>query len=127
MTVVFAADGQVTPARGVRGGGNGNVGRIELIDEQGNATRMPNVGQIEIRRGQWLRGLDTAGGGYGDPLERDPEQVLEDVIERYITTTHAKDVYGVVFTGSADDETLRIDGAATSLARAGLRPMKTLA
>jgi len=122
MTVVFAADGQVTPARGVRGGGNGNVGRIELIDEHGETTRMPNVGQVEIQRGQWLRGLDTAGGGYGDPLARDPAKVLEDVVERFISLAHARDVYGVVFTGSADNETLAVDVAATTRLRADLRP-----
>ena len=119
MTVVFAADGQVNPARGVRGGGQGNVGRMELIDEAGQVTRMPNVGQFELRKGQWLRGIDTAGGGYGDPLQREPRRVLEDVLERYVTAGHAREVYGVVLSGSADDETLAVDETATASLRAG--------
>jgi N-methylhydantoinase B len=121
MTVVFAADGQQNPARGVRGGGDGNVGRIDLIDEAGVMTQMPNVGQVELKQGQWLRGLDTAGGGYGDPLEREPSRVREDVLERFICMAHARDVYGVVLRGAVDDETLAIDEAATMAARLAMR------
>lgn len=121
MTVVFAADGQRNPARGVRGGGDGNVGQVDLLNEQGGETRMPNVGAVEIRRGQWLRGLDTAGGGYGDPLTREPSRVREDVLERYASVGHARDVYGVVFTGEAADENLEVDAAATAAERTRLR------
>jgi N-methylhydantoinase B len=121
MTVVFAADGQVNPARGVQGGGDGNVGVTELIDEQGQTHRMPNVGQIVLGPGQWLRGVDTAGGGYGDPLEREPERVREDVLERFVSIAHARDVYGVVFTGSVEAERLAVDATATAARRAELR------
>ena len=121
VTVVFAADGQRHAPRGVRGGGDGNTGRIDLIDEHGRETRMPNVGQVELRKGQWLRGLDTAGGGYGDPLEREPERVREDVLERYVSLAHAREVYGVEFTGAVDDESIAVDVTATAARRARLR------
>lgn len=121
MTVVFAADGQRHPARGVRGGGDGNVGRMDFIDADGKLTQMPNVGQFVLRQGEWLRGLDTAGGGYGDPLTRDPARVLDDVLEGYASEAHAREVYGVVFSGSADDETLAVNAAATAEQRAALR------
>lgn len=127
MTAVFAADGQTHAARGVRGGGDGNIGRVELIDESGLATPVPNVCQIEIRPGQWLRGLDTAGGGYGDPLERSAAAVREDLLERFVTADHAYDVYGVAFTGSADDESLAVDQAATAARRTQLRAAKSSA
>ena len=117
MTVVFAADGQVNPARGVRGGGAGNVGRMELLDTDGSVRQMPNVGQFELHKGQWLRGVDTAGGGYGDPLSRDPSRVLGDVLERYVTLDHAREVYGVVFDGTLDAETLAVNDAATRALR----------
>jgi N-methylhydantoinase B len=121
MTLVFAADGQVHPARGVRGGGDGNPGELYLIDERGIETRIPSVGQIELKQGAWLRGVDTSGGGYGDPLAREPERVLEDVLERFVSEPHARDVYGVVFTGSAADETLALDLQATMVERDALR------
>lgn len=40
------------------------------------------------------------GGGYGNPLERDPERVLEDVLEELVSIEAAQELYGVVF----DDE-----------------------
>ena len=38
----------------------------------------------------------SGGGGYGDPLERDPEGVLRDVVEEKVTPEHAEREYGVV-------------------------------
>ena len=38
----------------------------------------------------------ASGGGYGDPLERDPQLVLEDVIEGLVSPQAARDVYGVL-------------------------------
>jgi N-methylhydantoinase B len=121
MTVVFAADAQVNPARGVRGGGDGNVGAMHVVDENGNKTRAPSVGEIELKKGAWLSGLETSGGGYGDPLLREPARVLDDVLERYVSPSYAADVYGVVLTGQADDESLVLDLAATNARRAELK------
>ncbi|MCW8173620.1 hypothetical protein D8S78_23475 [Natrialba swarupiae] len=58
------------------------------------------------------------GGGYGDPLERDPEAVREDVVKEYITVEEAHDVYGVVF--HDDEDGLRVDEAATESRRSEL-------
>ena len=38
----------------------------------------------------------AGGGGYGDPLDRDPEAVLHDVVEDYVTVGRALTDYGVV-------------------------------
>ncbi|MFP6681342.1 MAG: hydantoinase B/oxoprolinase family protein [Gammaproteobacteria bacterium] len=120
MTVVFAADAQVNPARGVRGGRDGNVGEMHILDAQGNKKRAPSVGEIELKKGTWLSGLETSGGGYGSPLHRDPDRVLDDVMERYISQSYAEDVYGVVLSGQIDDETLALDMTATQARRAQL-------
>ncbi|MFQ3667240.1 MAG: hypothetical protein SNJ79_14615, partial [Sphingomonadaceae bacterium] len=58
-----------------------------------------------------------AGGGYGDPLTREPARVLHDVLEGWESRQKARDVYGVVFTGEIDDETLAVDEAATAALR----------
>jgi len=121
MTVVFAADGQRNPARGVRGGGDGNAGFMRVVAGDGKVTALGNVGQVELLPGSWLEGLETAGGGYGDPLERAPERVLEDVLERYVSTAHASAVYGVVLVGTAEDETLAVDFSATRQRRTEMR------
>src|ERR1700692_2083902 len=46
------------------------------------------------------------GGGFGDPMERDPELVAEDVREGYVSPTVAHNVYGVVLTTSGDVDTI---------------------
>jgi len=58
----------------------------------------------------------TGGGGYGSPLERDPQAVLDDVLDEYISAESARDVYGVVI----DPATRQVDLAATQAARARL-------
>jgi len=40
----------------------------------------------------------NAGGGYGDPLERDPAAVLGDVLDGYVSIEGAREDYGVVIT-----------------------------
>jgi N-methylhydantoinase B len=60
------------------------------------------------------------GGGWGDPLEREPERVLIDVRDEYVSIEAAKDVYGVIVDGDpeADPLGLTIDAEATARIRA---------
>ena len=68
--------------------------------------------------GSKLHAIDNGGGGYGDPLEREPERVLDDVNEeRYVSRARAKALYGVVITGSEEDDDLAVDLAATAALR----------
>ena len=53
------------------------------------------------------------GGGWGDPLDREPQAVLDDVLDEYVSVEGAERDYGVVLTGSLDDLTLAIDDEAT--------------
>jgi N-methylhydantoinase B len=61
----------------------------------------------------------SSGGGFGDPLERDPEQVLRDVLEEKVTPAHARSAYGVVI--APGPEGPRIDEARTADCRAAMR------
>jgi N-methylhydantoinase B len=58
--------------------------------------------------------LTPGGGGYGDPLERDPELVRRDIQRGYYTAEQALELFGVSI-----DENGEIDGAETRQARAG--------
>jgi N-methylhydantoinase B len=59
----------------------------------------------------------SAGGGFGDPLERDPEKVREDVFDnRSVSSTAAREIYGVVIASDG-----RLDAEATRLLRASRR------
>jgi N-methylhydantoinase B len=61
------------------------------------------------------------GGGWGDPLLRDPDAVLEDVWDEYVSIHGAAADYGVVVTGSLEDMTLGLDLEATVELRAKMR------
>ncbi|MCC7121261.1 MAG: hydantoinase B/oxoprolinase family protein [Gammaproteobacteria bacterium] len=117
MTVVVSCDGQVHPPQGVRGGQAGPAAATYRIKRDGSEEKLPGVVECRLEPGEWIRGVDAGGGGYGNPLERDPRRVLRDVIEHWETAERARDVYGVVLTGSVGDDTLAIDEAATAARR----------
>ena len=94
--------------------------RCTHIDAEGKTTRAPSVGQIELAPGTWLTGLEVAGGGYGSPVEREPERVLDDVLEGYISLDHAGEVYGVEFKGRLEDGSLVVDAARTTARRSAM-------
>ena len=73
---------------------------------------------IPFAAGEFIEFREPNAAGYGDPLEREPEQVREDVLDDFTTIELARDAYGVVF---ADERTLEIDVAATEALRATLR------
>jgi len=54
-------------------------------------------------------------------LERDPDLVLQDVLEKYVSIEKAREIYGVVFTGKVEEETLAIDLGGTARRRNSLR------
>lgn len=51
---------------------------------------------VEVGPGDAFERPSAGGGGYGDPLERDPAEVLEDVIDGYVSVSRAAKDYGVV-------------------------------
>jgi N-methylhydantoinase B len=71
------------------------------------------------RAGSVLRCLTNGGGGWGSPFERDPQRVLSDVRNEYVSIEGAARDYGVVVTGDPhrDPEGLRIDEQATARLR----------
>ncbi len=121
VTAVISCDGQHAPPRGVVGGLEGTPGATWLVGGNGDAQRLPNVVQVTLQPGQALRGRDSSGGGYGDPLTRDPARVLHDVLEGWESRGKAHDVYGVVLTGAIEDESLTVDAEATAARRAAVR------
>jgi N-methylhydantoinase B len=120
VQVVIPCDGQFAPPRGVNGGHNGTPGSTHLIDHNGIATKLPNLVNMQMRKDQRIRGRDSSGGGYGDPLTRDPLRVLSDVREGYESEQKAHAVYGVVFTGRIEDDSLAVDVSATVARRTEL-------
>ena len=120
VQAVIPCDGQFAPPRGVNGGLNGTPGSTYLINHNGDTTKLPNVVIVHLQKGQTLRGRDSSGGGYGNPLTRDPARVRTDVLEGWESIEKARDVYGVVFTGRIEDDSLAVDAAATEARRTEL-------
>ena len=76
---------------------------------------------VPISAGQRIMYDYGGGGGWGDPLDRDPQAVLDDVLDEYVSVAGAERDYGVVLTGSLADLTLAVDPAATEAVRASRR------
>jgi N-methylhydantoinase B len=76
---------------------------------------------VPIGAGQRIVYDYGGGGGWGDPLERDPAAVLDDVLDEYVSEEGARRDYGVVLTGSLSELTLAVDEEATAALRAERR------
>ena len=96
------------PARGRALGGEGGAGFIGLAS---GPTLRPK-GQQTIPAGDRLRLELPGGGGYGDPFERDPARVADDVRNGLVSLTSARTLYGVALDG---------DGAIDEAGTASLR------
>jgi acetophenone carboxylase len=70
-----------------------------------------------LREGDILAASTNGGGGYGDVLERDPDEVLGDVAQSIISAQVAREVYHVAF----DEQTMLLDVEGTRLAREAAR------
>ena len=93
------ADGFVYGAWGYDGGGSGIPGTLSLKTLDGENVVLPSkVPYRSVKAGERLITVGATGGGYGDPLLRDPHQVLEDVLDEYYAAATAQRDYGVIIT-----------------------------
>jgi N-methylhydantoinase B len=121
-TWAYAMDGHFNPAAGVAGGYSGrrqDAWKFRADDPAQTRIEMPKVSQEVLIPGEVLVSESGGGGGYGDPLARDPERVRRDAREGYITLEGAKEVYGVVL--NTDPDTWAVDLEATEALRLEIR------
>ena len=87
-------------APGLLGGRAGAMGELYL--ESGERPNPKTL--LDLQPGDVLHLNMPGGGGYGDPLDRNPERVRQDVVAGYVTPAAAAEQYGVVvrFTGDPD-------------------------
>jgi N-methylhydantoinase B len=100
------------PPYGLAGGGSGRPSR-NVLESGGEAGDMPAKFAHRLRRDEAIVHEQAGGGGWGDPLLRDPEAVAADVREEKITLEHARRAYGVVI----DPATIKVDADATRALR----------
>jgi N-methylhydantoinase B len=127
---------EVPNSAGIFGGMEGSCNRNELLHRVEGVSPIGRVhsaadhetwvgerevmgakpGFFTLRRGDVVSYSFQGGGGYGDPLDRDPAQVAHDVATRLVGRATAADIYGVVL-----DDALAVDASATDERRAAIR------
>src|SRR5439155_22467955 len=84
-------------------GGFDALAKLRRGDDLGRRSGLPagealpnNIGGVRLERGEVFVFGCAAGGGLGDPLDRDPERVARDLRQGYISRAQAERVYGVI-------------------------------
>jgi N-methylhydantoinase B len=90
----------IHPPEGLFGGRTGAKAQFLVNGSSGNP-----FGLTQLKPGDVVIIDAAGGGGFGNPLERDPEMVERDVLEEYVSLQKAKEDYGVVI----DPQTLKVD------------------
>jgi N-methylhydantoinase B len=98
---IYDAEGRPDPQDGVFG--------------QGARHETCHISGVQFPPGSVLRWIVASPGGFGSPLDRDPEHVLDDVINERVSVRQAEESYGVILDGQA------VDADATTAKRDELR------
>jgi N-methylhydantoinase B len=107
---------------GIAGGRSGSPNRFTLRVGQPDAQLVTHTANlVPLAAGEAFEYAFGGGGGWGDPLERDPLKVCEDVLDEYVTPEGARRDYGVVLRGSLEALDLAVDFEATRRLREALR------
>jgi N-methylhydantoinase B len=113
--------GMKYPMAGVEGGKDGSPNHLMLRFDTAPVP-VPVIANGEpFAANEAFEYLYGGGAGWGDPLERSPENVRDDVLDEYVSIEAARTEYGVVLLGSVEDCDVEIDGEATERLRAEMR------
>jgi N-methylhydantoinase B len=94
------------PMRGFNGGMDGSFNNVVLRSGQANEMRVETTAfEVPISAGDSIQADLGGGGGWGDPLERNPMAVLDDVIDEYVSLDAAQKYYGVVI----EEKEMKVD------------------
>jgi N-methylhydantoinase B len=104
------ADRSILSCWGVKGGRAGRPFQV-TVDPGGPGEReIDALADAEpVRAGEVIRIRTTGGGGWGDPLTRPYDEVVRDVLWGKVSRAAAREDYGVVVTGPADDPRARVE------------------
>jgi N-methylhydantoinase B len=91
------------------------------LNELGGRSKLLPYAETELKSDDVLYIRAASGGGYGDPLEREPQLVFEDVRNGLVSKATAEQIYGVVI----DESTLAPDLSMTEELRLKLRQKRT--
>jgi N-methylhydantoinase B len=108
--------GMKYPMLGVAGGKNGSPNRLTLHWQTPRAKKIDSMATgVAHQAGDAFEYVYGGGAGWGDPLRRDPQAVLDDVLDELVSVESAERDHGVVIVG--DEYERRIDWEATKRQR----------
>ena len=95
---------------GILGGKPGGLSEKWLVKADGTREPLPSkIDNVKVYPGDRIVFKTAGGGGWGDPLEREPGRVRNDVARKLVSLEAARDAYGVVLSG----DPLVLDARAT--------------
>ena len=108
-SLIVRSDRRAHPPYGLAGGEPGATSVNLLQRPDGSEEELPPMFSTTIQAGDVYVHRTAAGGGFGDPLERDPLAVARDVADEKVSAGAALERYGVVVRpdGSIDEEATR--------------------
>ncbi|MEJ8857557.1 hydantoinase B/oxoprolinase family protein [Variovorax robiniae] len=115
------SDRQKFQPYGLQGGHDGALAANYLNDGTGPRRQLPGKFMRTFLRGELYEAVLAGGGGWGDPLEREPAAVLEDVIDGKVTLEAAQRDYGVCLDAGGK----HVDDDATETRRAEMREARS--
>ena len=121
MKLITCAGGHTHAPKGASGGWPGALADHWTNDPDTAKIKkkLKNLEYTEIKEDEIWFSLCNGGGGYGDPLDRDPEAVKYDVRNGFISFEAAREIYGVIL--HDDSELLTLDEKATEALRIRLK------
>jgi N-methylhydantoinase B len=110
------SEGHKYPPKGLFGGADGTPSELIKVTTDGEEIHLPSkVPHHPFAADESIIAVRACAGGYGNPFERDPKDVLDDVLDEYISEEQALQQYGVKITDG------KIDQGATDALRASAR------
>jgi N-methylhydantoinase B len=97
ITYTIHGDREKITPYGVAGGTNGGPNKLMLNPGTPDERNIGMFGVgVHVKHGDYVLFGSNGGGGFGNPVERDPKLVYEDVADELISIDKAREVYGVV-------------------------------
>ncbi|MBN7809216.1 MULTISPECIES: hydantoinase B/oxoprolinase family protein [Agrobacterium] len=122
--ITHEADRHEDTPWGIFGGHEGHVGRVEIYnvnDPQNIKQQYAKFSGLTVDEGDVMSYISPCGGGFGNPLEREPAKVLDDLLDGFINVEHAKETYGVIFDPSDNGYGWALNEEATASLRKTLQ------
>ena len=108
--LVMFGDGKVHPPYGLFGGKPGSCNLAFINEGKDGQRELKAKEALQLKAGDTYSSYPSGGGGWGDPLERDPVAVRADARGQIISLSSARDLYGVVLEG--EDLTVNLEQTA---------------